>query len=160
MISSSMFLYEHLAFFVFHKPQNILAKKIRNCQTKAVKADMIHHPQTYTWLEKINPFSLSLDDMTFTPMTFFHMTKNGTMMITAMTYTAQILMMIAMMMHQFFLLMYTKTAEYIPADTPQPMDLQRVLPSLFQLAWSRSILYCAMQMLVITLILTPQTMSI
>ena len=65
MISSSMFLYEHLAFFVLHKPQNILAKKIRNCQAKAVKADMIHHPQTYTWLEKINAFSLSLDCITW-----------------------------------------------------------------------------------------------
>ena len=108
MILSSMFLYEHLAFFVFHKPQNILAKKIRNCQTKAVKADMIYHPQTYTWLEKTNTFSLSLDGMTFTTMTFFHMTKNENMMITAMTYTAQILRMIAMMKHQFFLLMYTK----------------------------------------------------
>jgi hypothetical protein len=26
---------------------------------------MIHHPQTYTWLEKINAFSLSLDCITW-----------------------------------------------------------------------------------------------
>eukprot|EP00957_Ditylum_brightwellii_P023664 1785850-Ditylum_brightwellii.AAC.1 len=46
----NILLYECLAFVVLHKSQTILAKEMRDCHAKAVKANMIHHPQnTLGW---------------------------------------------------------------------------------------------------------------
>eukprot|EP00957_Ditylum_brightwellii_P027141 2052456-Ditylum_brightwellii.AAC.1 len=53
------------------------------------------------------------------------MKKNGTIMITAMAYTAQILRMIAMVMHQFFLLMYK--SRYTSTNIP-PKSATFALP--------------------------------